>query len=183
MKKILILAAAIVMCANFAFAQDGGHIGIYSDSPGYSDCNVNEAIYVTFTYYIVHTAAATSNTSQFMVVPNLPPGFPGAISYAGNLNLGDLYTGVTITYVGCKVLPYLLATIQHTAGSLSPPCTVILEVVPDPALASGQIETVDCDSNQHFGTGGKLTANGNETCPCVIGTETTNWSKVKALYQ
>lgn len=183
MKKILILAAAIVMCASLASAQTGGHIGVYSDSPGYSDCNVVEQIYVTTTYYVVHTTAAESNTSQFMAVPNFGPGFPGAISYLGNLNLGDLYTGVTITYVGCKVLPHLLATVQHTNSALSAPCTVLMEIVPDPALASGQIETVDCDSNPHFATGGKLTANGNETCPCVIGTETTNWSKVKALYQ
>lgn len=183
MKKVLILALAIVMSASLAFAQ-GGHIGLYSDSPGYSDCNLNEALFVSNTVYVVHTLAASGNTAQFKVVNNWPGPIAGAISWGTNLTLGDVYTGITVTYVGCKALPYLLGTMGFIPVAATPPCTATLEVVADPAVASGSVEVVDCNNNVLLATGGLLTINGNQNdCPCIIGTEQSNWSKIKNLYK
>lgn len=182
MKKVLLLTLAIVMCAGLASAQSGGHIGIYSDTPGYSDCNLSEALYVTNLVYVVHNTAAEGNTSQFMVAKTWGA-LDGAVSYGTNLNLGEFFTGVTITYVGCKPLPHLLGTIGSIPVAPTAPCTVAFEVVPDPALASGQIEVIDCSTNTLFATGGKLTVAGDASCPCVIATEESSWSKIKALYQ
>lgn len=183
MKKVLILAVAIVMCASLASAQSGGHIGLYSDNPGFSDCFLQEALFVNNYIYAVHTLLPEANTSQFMVTHNWTA-IAGAVTYFSNLNLGDIYTGVTITYVGCKPLPHALATMAWIPIAATPPCTVLFEVVPDPALASGQIEAVDCSANVLFATGGKLYVNGNDVdCPCEVGTEESSWSKIKALYQ
>ena len=110
MKKVLILAVAIVMCASLAFAQTGGHIGLYSDEPGYSDCFLQEALFVNNYIYVVHVLAPEANTSQWMVTHNWTA-ISGAVTYYSNLNLGDVYTGVTVTYVGCKPLPHALATL------------------------------------------------------------------------
>jgi hypothetical protein len=184
MKKVLLLALAIVMSASFAFAQPGGHIGLYSDSPGYSDCNLNEAVYVTNNVYVVHTLAATGNTAQFMIQNNWPGPLAGAINWGSNLTLGNPYTGIAVTYVGCKVLPYLLGTMGFIPLAISPPCTATMQVVADPAVSSGSVEVVDCSSVVQLASGGLLTINGNSLdCPCIVGTEETNWSKIKALYQ
>jgi hypothetical protein len=184
MKKVLILAVAIVMCASLAMAQTGGHIGLYSDTPGYSDCNLNEALYANNTVYVVHTTAAEGNTSQFMVTKTWAA-LAGAVSYFSNLTLGDIFTGITITYVGCKPLPHALASITSIPLAATPACTVAFTVVPDPVLVSGQIEVIDCSNNVLTATGGFLTVNGNGLdCPCVIvSTEESSWSQIKALYQ
>lgn len=183
MKKVLILAVAIVMCASLASAQSGGHIGLYSDSPGYSDCFLTEALYLNNSIYVVHSLAVEANTSQFMVQHNWGA-IAGATTYGANLNLGDPYTGVTITYVGCKPLPYLLCTLNFIPVAPTPPCTAEFQVVPDPVLVSGVIEVVDCDTNVLPGTGGTLIVNGNaDDCPCDNATQETSWSKIKALYQ
>lgn len=165
-----------------ALAQSGGSIGLYADNPGFSDCNLLETLYVTNQIFVVHVLLPEANTSQFMVTHNWTA-IQGAVVYHSNLNLGDIYTGVTITYVGCKPLPHLLATLEWIPVAPTPPCTVYFEVVPDPVLPSGQIEVVDCSSNVLFATGAWLVVNGNETCLCFDRTEETTWSQLKALYR
>jgi hypothetical protein len=186
--KTAIVFIALMMFAYPVLAQ-GGHIGIYSDNPGFSDCNLAEAFGPPMECYVVHTLIAQANTSQFKIL-NTWAAFPGSQSFGGNLFIGStvgnsIYEGGTITYVGCKPLPHLLATLQFFFGGVfEPPCTVGLTVVPDPILPSGQIEVVDCDgSTIHFATGGLLWINGNPIdCGCEPATEETTWSRVKALY-
>jgi hypothetical protein len=190
MKKVLILAVALVMSASLAAAQSGGHIGLFSDNPGFSDCSIAEAFGPPMQVFCVHTTATQANTSQFKIL-NTWTSFPGAHLYGGNLFIGStlantIFDGGTVTYVGCKPLPHLLLTLEFFFGGVfSNPCTVGLQVVPDPILPSGQIEVVDCDgSTIHFATGGTLFINGNPIdCPCVVGTEETSWSRIKAMYQ
>lgn len=186
MKKVLILAMAIVMCAGLAFAQDGGHIGLYSDM-GWTDCNLDDtsALYTNVNVYIVHTDAVEGNTSEFAVNRTWPTANAGTADFGGNLVLGALETGIVITYVGCKALPHLLATWPQFIFGQAPACTQGMEVVPSPLVqsGSGQIEVVDCNSTIHFGTGGILTVNGDDSCPCSVATQESNWSKIKALYQ
>jgi hypothetical protein len=182
MKKILLLTLAIVMSASLAFAQ-GGNVGLYSDSPGYSDCNLNETLGAINAVYVVHDMAPTGNTAQFKIV-NTWGALQSTITWNG-LSLGDPFTGIVVSYVGCKPLPYLVGTMNFIPLSPTPPCTATLQVVADPSVVSGSVETVDCNIVVHVATGGTLTINGNSTdCPCmIVGTETSNWSKVKALYQ
>jgi hypothetical protein len=182
MRTAIVCALLLGLFAAPALAQTGGSIGLYSDSPGYSDCNLVEALYVTNSIWVVHVLLPEANTSQFMVTHNWTA-ILGSVFYHGNLNLGDPYTGVTITYVGCKPLPHLLCELQFIPIAATPPCTVYFNVVPDPALPSGQIEVVDCSSNVRYATGGELVVNANENCPCFDKTEETTWSKLKGLYR
>jgi hypothetical protein len=186
MKKVLILAMAIVMCAGLAFAQDGGHIGLYSDV-GYTDCNVDDsgALYTNVNVYVVHKDAVEGNTSEFAINRTWPTANPGTPDFGGNLTLGTIEGGIVITYVGCKALPHLLATWPQFIFGQAPVCTQGMEVVASPLVVSGsgQIEVVDCNSTIHFATGGILTVNGDESCPCSVATQESSWSRIKALYQ
>lgn len=192
MKKALILTLALVMCSSLAFAQNGGHIGIYSDAPGYTDCNLVEAPGAPNLVYVVHNTAAQANTSQFKVDNNWGA-FQAGENSGGNLFIAStlantIYDGGTITYVGCKPLPHLLVTLTLIPFVPSGPCpgglAGALAVVPDPVLPSGQIEVVDCDgSTVWFATGGVLSVNDDGNCQCVVATEETSWSRIKAMYQ
>jgi hypothetical protein len=185
MKKVLILATAILMCAGLAVAQDGGHIGLYADE-GYTECNLDDSalLYTNATIYIVHSDAPESNTSQFRIEVNWPTAVEGALNWNG-LDLGDVNTGILVTYGGCKALPYLMGTWNWFVVGAAPECTVAFEVLGDPLSESGEVESVDCSSTKHIATGGKLTVNGNETCPCEppVSTQDKSWSQIKALYR
>jgi hypothetical protein len=188
MKRVLLLSAAVLCVAALAWGQDGGLIAIYSDNPGFSDCNLVETQGVPNNVYVVHSNRPTANTAQFKVENNWGA-FPGAVSFGSNLWINStpgnsIYEGGTITYGGCKNLPHLLATLQFFLAGETPACTATLTVVPDPTLASGEIETVLCDETTIlYCAGGFLTINGDPIdCPCGVGTEETSWSRVKALY-
>jgi hypothetical protein len=183
MKKTLIIALAIVMSASLASAQSGGHIGLFSDPAG-TNCNLVGAFGLA-SVYVVHTLAPSALSSQFKVQNNTLMSFLGQSNgvnqYVGGPSILD---GGAFTYVQCRATPWLITTLSFFYQGLTAPCST-LEVVADPAEASGQVLAVDCDLNLQFATGGKLTVNGNETCPCVetVSTEESSWSKIKAMYQ
>jgi hypothetical protein len=197
MRRVLVVAGVVVCawsttahaqypCAGSLAEYSGGHIGLYSDSPGYSDCSLRETLYTTNTVYIVHTIASHGNTAQFRIIHNWNA-LPQAISFGSNLTLGDVYTGITVTYVGCKPLPYLIGTLSFIPLTPTPRCTAF-KVLPDPAVPSGQIEVVDCSYQIHAATGGELWVN-TECMMCglpegcdPVAAETTSWGRVKALY-
>jgi hypothetical protein len=158
---------AVLCVAGLAWGQDGGRIGIFSDNPGFSDCNLVETLGVPNNVYVVHYMRADANTTQFKVVNGWIGAFPGSEAYGGNLFIGStagnsIYEGGTITYVGCKPLPHLLVTLQFFLAGATAPCTSTLSVVPDPILASGQIEMVHCDGSTILFAGGDfVTINGH----------------------
>jgi hypothetical protein len=181
-----------MLCAGPALGQDGGHIGIFSDNPGFSDCGLVETLGVLNSVYVVHQMRTDAGTSQFKVDNNWPTAVPGGELYGGNLFIGStpgnsIYEGGSITYGGCKPLPRLLVTLQFFLTQPSPICTYTLWVVPDPTLASGQIEVVDCVGSVLFASAFGLTINTHPSiCPvvmCFDAVEETSWSRVKALYQ
>jgi hypothetical protein len=188
MKKTLILALGILMCASLASAQYGGQVSLYSDV-GYTDCNLVEAVGGVNVVYAVHDMTLQATASQFSVAMNWPTATAFPPSYGTNLAIGEPLTGVAVTYAGasCRTLPWLIFTWQFFVAADTPPCSYVLEVLPDPNAedySGTEILTVDCDSNLLIGSGGRLTVDGDETCPClIIGAEETSWSQIKALYQ
>jgi len=190
MKKILILALAMVLSASLVYAQPGGEIGLFSDV-GYSDCNLAPAApYSNYNVYIVHVLATSANSSQFKITKNITGALlnQGTITFGTNLTLGDLFTGITVTYVGCKPLPYLIGTIPYfyygTPGA-DPVCTYSLLVEADPGAETGQVESVDCAGVKQVAVGGTLTFWGDPVdCPCqLVSTQESSWSKIKSLYR
>jgi hypothetical protein len=189
MKKTLILALGILMCASLASAQYGGQVSLYSDV-GYTDCNLVETVGGINVVYMVHDMALEATASQFSVAMNWPTATAFPPSYGTNLVIGSSpLTGIAVTYAGapCRTLPWLIGTWQFFVAADTPPCTFALEVQPDPNAedyGGTEILTVDCASNLLIGSGGKLTVDGDETCPClIIANEETSWSQIKALYQ
>lgn len=188
--RVLFVVVALTACAAAATAQPGGYIGLFSDAPGYSDCNLVEMLYATNTIYIVHTLASSGNSAQFKIVNGWQGPIAGPINFYSNLTLGDVYTGIAVTYVGCKALPYLLGTLSFIPVTPTPPCTAWFWVVPDPAVESGEIEVVDCNYNRLTASGGNLSVNGTLQCQYLCGgygppvpTDATSWGKVKASYR
>lgn len=189
MKKILILALAMVMSASVVYAQAGGMIGIYSDDGTWADCNLSPgAPYANYSVYIVHTLAPTANSSQWKMTANIvgAPLNEGAANWYSNVTLGDIHTGITVTYVGCKALPYLLCSVPYfyygTPGA-DPLCAYSLVIEADPGAETGQVESVDCGLVKQVAVGGTLTFFDDTDCSCATATEETNWSKIKALYR
>jgi hypothetical protein len=199
MKRLLMIVVAVSLfrtgpataenplCATYA-PQMGGHIGLAIDPSGWSPCLNDEVLFAPNTIYIVHTLAPSGNTSQFCVTTNWE-GPALTVDYGSNLTLGDLYTGVTVTYVGCKQLPYVVATLAYVPVVPTPQCTYYFRIVADPAVLSGEVEVVDCDSNTGPATGGWLWVNfpgctgtlcGGPECPVAI--EHATWGGIKSLY-
>jgi hypothetical protein len=186
------IAFVLFVLASFqpALGQSGGHIGIFSDNPGFSECDLHEVVGVPNFAYVVHTNTYEASESQFKVQDNWGA-FRAGEFYGGNLFLGSteshsIYDGGWFVYVGCKPMPHLIVTLQIIPFLPTPSCLATLEVVPDPILPSGQIEVVDCESTVRFATGGTLYVNPDpfRWCRCpLIATEESTWSRVKALYR
>lgn len=192
MKRVLLLSVAVLFVASLAWGQPvGGRIGIFVDAPSYSDCNLVESVGGPNLVYVVHYAKSQSNTSQFKVLDNWGA-FDAGTNVGGNLFIASgpansIYEGGTVTYVGCKPLPHLLVTLTIIPFAASGPCGGTLDIVADPVLPSGQIETVNCDgSTVEFAEGDRLSVNDDGSgCVCgpIIGTEETSWSRIKAMYK
>lgn len=190
---VCILVIALAATPTQVLGQ-GGAILLFSDNPGFSECTLTETVFATNYVYVVHVWMAEANTvSGFWVDVDWPNAIVGPVSYANNLHLGDIYSDVAITYVGCKPLPHLLAVLEFIPTSTTPLCGGRLEVrglggpFPEPTRRP---EVIDCDGNIHDALGGRFTVNPAEFCaPHHVGwcgqveTEPTTWGKVKALYQ
>jgi hypothetical protein len=192
MNKTMMLGLGVLMCASLmcvsrASAQ-GGHIGLYPDI-GYSQCNLVENVGAENVVYIVQDVGFEGKASQFKVDVNWPTATDLGVDWGDNLTLGDITTGVAVSYPGCKPLPYLLGTWAWFSESAAPPCTSSLSVVPDPnetIFGGTAIVVVDCGSNVWMAAGGDLAVNADENCHCLwdpIANEETSWSRVKALYR
>lgn len=200
MKRILLSALAVVMSASVVYAQSGGYIGLYSDVT-YCSCNLSmEVPFANYNVYVVHSLAASARASQFELVPDIvgAPLSLSAVDFGSNPTLGDLFTGITVYYAGCKALPWLVATITwFYYGTSAPKCTYGMRVEADSGAASGYVESLDCSSVTQIASGGYLSFWGDPSeCPCstclpscaaggescVVATEQTSWSRIKSLY-
>jgi hypothetical protein len=198
MKKILILALTVVMSASVAYANPcvgGGYgaIGLFSDV-AYTNCSLSPTVaYANYDVYVVHVGAVSATSSQFKVVSHAAGALlnQGTIDFGSNLTLGDPFTGITVTYGGCKTLPWLIATIPYfyfgTPGT-DPVCTYFLQVEADPGSQTGQVEAIDCSGTTRVIYGLSLNFFGDpELCPCpelcVVATQPSSWSKIKSLYR
>jgi len=191
--KATVIALALVLCAGVSSAQEGGYIGLFSDE-GYSDCNLGATANTIATVYVVHHALGLTeaNTSQFMLIHNWDNVVLSNVTYGTNLHLGDILTGVIVTYVGCKTLPHLIATLYFFPLDTPPRCT-ILQVIRDRATETRTIEVIDCAGNKLTAFGGFLCVNTSPPCCTIespfsdcelpVATRETTWGGIKALYR
>jgi hypothetical protein len=181
MKRAALLTVAMLCVASLVFAQ-GGTIGAFSDMGG-TDCYITDGVAGLLPIYIVHVNTPGATASQFyaptpacMVGATFlsdSPSFPVAI--------GGSQTGIAIAYGACLSAPIHVLTIQYFAAGLTSPCCYF-DVLPDPAVPSGQIEVVDCVETIVFATGQSGLINTDGTCECGVPTQDTTWGKMKSLY-
>jgi hypothetical protein len=62
MRTAIVLVLLVV--PTFAVAQSGGHISVYSDGPGWSDCNLVEVVMNLNHAYVVHSLVSEASKSQ-----------------------------------------------------------------------------------------------------------------------
>jgi hypothetical protein len=182
MKRSIIIAFCLVLCASTSFAQLGS-IDVFSN-PGYSDCNfIDVGGLITVYVLVTHSIEGTTAAQWRMELPS-------AWIMLGQTSpfqtvIGDALTGVSIAYGQCLTGYFLILTVNFFGNNGSPPCSYI-SIVPDPSAPSGNIEIVDCQSppvKQEFSRLGQGLVNRDGTCNCTIPVQETTWGQVKALYQ
>jgi hypothetical protein len=183
MKKVLLLAMALTMVASLGFAQTGGHIGLYSDAGSYAECNLLALPATPLFVYVVHTLT-DANGAQFKLVDNGSGLFKSGYASAHALNVGNdpfVETAVTYDGGGCPhTTPILIGTLTYfnLGGAIA--CGSI-EVIAAPTI--NKILGLGCDGVEREATGGILTVNGDQSCPCLqVANEETTWGQMKALY-
>jgi len=181
---ILLLLLALPAAA---LAESGGHIGIYPDVESFNCFDTTPVPFQTKSYYIIHHWALEAKASQFKVEVYWPQAIPGTVEFYDNATLGDIYTGITISYTrGCRTLPDVIARLDFTPLTDAPPCEAYLRVDPDPGSSSGYVEVVNCSDQKLLATGGILFVGAGYYeygCRCLLATESQTWGAIKALYR
>lgn len=204
MRTLVASLLMVAICAGPASAQNGGHIGVYSDSPVFEDCVLGEVLYAPNTIYVVHKwVFGGATAARFSVSENWDGAIPIAVDFPGNSASGNIFSDVTVFYPVCTYGPHVIATLVIVPLEPTLPCTRFFEVIPASGVTSGQIEVTDCNSSCWFATGSSLFVNGNDNeCPCGVGepltlhvrlsatgqcdpvaAEPSTWGSIKALYR
>jgi hypothetical protein len=189
MKKVLMLAMALTLCAGGAFAD---HIGLYTDQTGLvGNCTSTPAAGAPYAVYVVHKLNVGGTKGSRFKVTGLNPA-PAGTFYTGysmlngfiNINGPDI--GISCAYGFCDGAQDfgVLALNFFVTGAI--PACAELSIVPDPAEPSGTVVVADCQDVVHAATGGTFFFSANGTCagcgePNAV--EQSTWGKVKSLYR
>jgi hypothetical protein len=177
MKKVLMLTLCLTLCAGAAMAD---HIGLYADPAG-TACFAPWAGFAQV--YAVHKLNPGSTASQFKVDDtSLAP--KGAVSYGTYLNIGNVYTGVSLAYLACIQGDHVVATLTYF-GAGAPTTCGAMHVVQDPTAVPPVLQVVDCPGFAKPATGGSFyfgTAACGD-CHEPSATSTATWGSIKALYR
>jgi hypothetical protein len=193
MKRLLILALAVIFFALPSFAQDeqGGLIGIYLDRWG-ETCDIDDCDFGKTTVLevqIVHNLAPCVKGSQFMIVAS--SGFTG--TYLGEEIpdpiagfIGNSQSGMMIGYGGEYETPLHILTVRYLIYGTSEPNSY-LEVVADASSPFGYetpiVVTCDNSGNTYPAVGGRAYINGDGTFSCTTTpVHVVTWGQIKALY-
>ena len=138
--------------------------------------------------YVVHEAVTSASGARFRVDHNwtatvLTPVYPWEII----LDPLVIYTGITLVYPGCELLPFTVAQLPFLPTVPTPPCTAEFHVVPD--VGQETVLARDCGGNWIEASPGLswVVVNQDETCEChadpPVEIEATRWGRIKALYR
>ena len=186
MRATAILLLLLALPAG-ALAQNGGVIGVYPDVESFNCFDTAPVLFQTKSYYLIHHLALEATASQFKVEVYWPQAIPGTVEFYDNATLGDIYTGILISYVrGCRTLPDVIARLDFTPITDTPPCEAFLRVDADPAEPLLSVVAWDCSDQKRIATGGILYVGAGYDeygCRCALSNEPQTWGAIKALYQ
>jgi hypothetical protein len=174
----------ILLSASVAFASGLGRLGIFGDVTG-SNCNIVQPASGLFSIYLVHVECDGATGFQFSAPK---PACLNALylndTPAFSVVVGNTQTGIAIGYPSCLSGSFLVCTVGFLVSGTTDPCCVYY-VMPDPRLTPPDYNVTDCDYNVFSGEvkAGVVNQSGDPSCTCeAIGTEESNWGKIKALY-
>lgn len=186
MKKILMMALALTMCASAASAD---HIGVYGDAEGNTCWLASLATPpAQNAFYVVHKLNTGSTASQFKV--NDTSGLIAASQNTPYLSIGTWNTDLSLAYGGCVIGNHVLITLNFFFFGGAPTCGNTLQIVPAPTTpVPGSVAIVDCaqpSGNLEPATAGT----GYLLTNCVTqgecdpnATASTTWGQIKSLYR
>lgn len=187
MKKVLMLALALTMCAGAASAD---HIGIYGDQAG-GNCWLTGLVAPpgSNSFYVVHKLNVGSTASQFRVNDTSGLFATTQTFPAGYLTIGTWNTDLSIAYGGCVIGDHVVATLSFLWFGAPANCGQTLAIVPAPTSPiPGEVALVDCavpSGNLETATAGT----GYLLPGCVTGScdpnaaTTSTWGQIKSLYR
>jgi hypothetical protein len=184
LKRLLLLSFAFFAVTGVCYGQ-AGFIGLYSDSPGYSNCVLIDGDQGIVTVYVVHKGTPGATMSWFK--GEVGGGFGctpvGEGHYFTTSGPGWFDAGIGLFYEACLASDILLITLEFSCTGTSANCAWI-RVVGDPNHRSGEIEVVDCDRNRLVGGGSIMYINPDGSCHCgAVPVENSTWGSIKSLYR
>lgn len=196
MKKVLMIAMALMLCAGSVMAAPGAdHIGLYTDNVNMNQCYLNNPLPAfpnQVALYVVHKFALTvhggAKGSQFFIKDNSGFISPAATPIAPFLPIGGPFTDWTLAYASCIATDaFAIATYTAYATAVPSPCQTI-QILPAPSAGSGQVESIDCNDVSATATGGTFHFSPDASCtacdePNQVPVEKSTWGKVKSLYR
>lgn len=185
MKYFWMVAVCLLSSASGVYGQ-AGFICIYYAEWTFTQCDYEDTTPALVPVFVVHKGTPGATASQFMVTSGGGFNCTYVNEVQGPATIGSTQTGISISYGGCRASDILLVTINYYCQGTSPACSY-LKVVPDPDAPTGTIVVVDCSFVKHSTLGGLLRFNADDSCDCLLDqpvpTKTTNWGKLKVLYQ
>jgi hypothetical protein len=184
MKKVLLIAMAITLCAGAAMAD---HIGIYTDVVATS-CTLSSVLpFPTVNHvYVVHRFTAGAKGSSWKVIDasGLIAASNTLLGTPQYLKIGEWNTGIIVGYAFCYFGDVPVMDLGFYAIG-TPAVCASLTVVANPNQLQGEVVAIDCNDAEHVATGGVFHFNPNDTClDCgEVATKQSTWGNVKALYR
>jgi hypothetical protein len=167
MKTVLLLTISLLLVASVAMADN---IGVYSDETG-SSCDLAPG-FSNNAATLIHQYSAGATGSHFKVK------FPaGSSFFAFNspiVSVGNLNTGVSLSYGECLNTPIVLGTITAILA------VGTVEVLPADGFA--HVYVTDCSLTERPSTASKAYVGVTGDCG-ILAAESATWGKVKALYR
>ncbi len=178
--RLVALILAVVMLPSLAAAQQG--ILVLSSDPVMLNVVVDDHAPGTTSVYVMHlgTNGSTAAAFSYLEYPGVTMVRTGDGPAPGMLAVGDLYTGIEVSYMECKVGTFPIYRIDYQTFGTSAPCS-FLQVGPHPTYAA--VRVIDCVggiTDQPY----VIVAVVNPDATCNPGpTASSTWGRVKALYR
>jgi hypothetical protein len=185
-----LMIAVFILCAvGEAHAQENV-IGLFSDSRG-CPCEITDVTSGLITVAVLHVGSPGAVASQF----SAPKPACFNVSWLSDtkvfpLTIGTSQDGVAVGYEQCMTGTFQILTINYFGSGTTPECCYY-PVVPDPYVASGEVEVVDCYNQLLYRYGWAEYINSTPACQCYAGheycypvaVEAVTWGKIKSLYE
>lgn len=187
MKRVVLMALALLGVSSFALGQDIGSIDLFSDA-ALTTCNFTEDG-GTFRVYVAHTHSTGTAASMWKLQRSggaEGPQLELLSTTSPYLSLGsNVEESFAVSYQGCRSGSFLIATVTYFGDpdlGVTPACA-LLTIAPAIDAPTGKVEMVDCADNRFvLDVAGQGRINADGTCQCSVPASATTWGKVKALY-